>query len=107
MLHFFCRNIPENYHVLFLSAGGTGQTAGIALNLMQLKPNKCADYFVTGKWSEKAAKEASKFGTIHKVLPKMESYGCKFSDVLSVCINVWSRSVYSHIVSCSNSTMYD
>ncbi|XP_014770904.1 phosphoserine aminotransferase [Octopus bimaculoides] len=68
-------NIPENYHVLLLPAGGTGQTAAIALNLMQLKPNKCADYFVTGKWSEKAAKEASKFGTVHKVLPKMESYG--------------------------------
>ncbi|GAB1605832.1 phosphoserine aminotransferase-like [Argonauta hians] len=68
-------NVPENYHILLLPGGGTGQTAAIALNLMQLKPGNCADYFVTGKWSEKAVKEASKFGKVNLVLPPSHTYG--------------------------------
>lgn len=66
--------IPDNYKILFLQAGGTGQTAASAMNLIGLKPSHMADYFVTGAWSAKAAKEASKYGKINKVLPPMDSY---------------------------------
>ncbi|KAI6657367.1 hypothetical protein LOD99_115 [Oopsacas minuta] len=52
--------IPDNYKVLFISGGGTGQFAGVPLNLMRGDQPK-ADYVITGTWSAKAAKEAEKY----------------------------------------------
>lgn len=66
--------IPENYEVLFLQGGATGQFAGIPLNLIGLKPGKSADYMVTGAWSAKAAKEAEKYGNVNLVFPKSDQY---------------------------------
>jgi len=67
-------SIPDNYRVLFLQGGGNGQFAAVALNLIGRNPAKCADYIVTGSWSAKAAKEAEKYGKIHIVHPKLDSY---------------------------------
>ncbi|XP_043916811.1 phosphoserine aminotransferase [Protopterus annectens] len=67
-------NIPENYKVIFLQGGGSGQFSAVPLNLIGLKEAKCADYIVTGSWSAKAAKEAEKYGTVNLVLKKLESY---------------------------------
>jgi len=67
-------NVPDNYKILFLQGGGNGQFAAVALNFMNLKPSKCADYVVTGYWSERAAIEAKKFGTVNLVLPKVDKY---------------------------------
>ena len=54
-------HIPTNYRVLFEQGGGRGQFAAIPLNL--LPENGQADYFVTGHWSNCAAKEcAEKYG---------------------------------------------
>lgn len=51
-------NIPDNYKILFLQGGATLQFSMIPMNLV----NKgCADFIVTGAWSEKAYKEAAKF----------------------------------------------
>jgi phosphoserine aminotransferase len=44
------------------------------LNLLHLKPSQTADYLVTGYWSEKAAKEAEKFGKINWVVSKANKY---------------------------------
>ena len=44
------------------------------LNLINLKPKGSADYMVTGYWSEKAAKEAQKYGKVNLVLPKRLNY---------------------------------
>jgi len=52
---FFCRDVPNNYKVLFLQGGATGQFAAVPLNLHGDKSQ--ADYLVTGNWSEKAAEE--------------------------------------------------
>ena len=52
--------VPDNYKVLFLSGGGTGQFSGVPLNLMR-GDNPTADYVITGTWSAKAAKEAEKY----------------------------------------------
>ncbi|XP_047488680.1 probable phosphoserine aminotransferase [Penaeus chinensis] len=65
-------NVPSNYKVLFLQGGGTGQFAAVPLNLMS-RTGK-ADYIVTGTWSSKAAKEASKYGSVNLVFPKLEKY---------------------------------
>lgn len=56
-------NIPNNYHVLFLSGGATAQFAMVPLNL--LADNKKADYIDTGIWSKKAIAEAKRYGDIH------------------------------------------
>ena len=68
------RHIPDDYQVLFLPGGGSGQFAGIAMNLMGLKESRCADYVITGTWSAKAAKEAEKYGKVHLVFPKRDKY---------------------------------
>nr|XP_002736556.1 PREDICTED: phosphoserine aminotransferase-like [Saccoglossus kowalevskii] len=77
--HFpiFAINIPMNYKILFLQGGGTGLMAAVALNLMNRSESKCADYVVTGTWSAKAAKEAEKYGSVNRVLPKTSKYRSK------------------------------
>ncbi len=55
--------IPENYRVLFLQGGATGQFAGIPMNLTQAEDT--ADYINTGQWSKKAIAEAGKYCTVH------------------------------------------
>jgi len=67
-------SIPDSYAVLFLQGGGTGQFSAIPLNFLDLKSSQTADYLVTGYWSEKAAKEAEKFGKINWVVPKSDKY---------------------------------
>ncbi|XP_062874049.1 phosphoserine aminotransferase [Trichomycterus rosablanca] len=68
--------IPENYKVLFLQGGGSGQFSAVPLNLIGLKEGRCADYIVTGAWSSKAAKEAEKYGNVNVVHPKLDKYTC-------------------------------
>uniref|UniRef100_A0AC35FLB6 Phosphoserine transaminase n=1 Tax=Panagrolaimus sp. PS1159 TaxID=55785 RepID=A0AC35FLB6_9BILA len=61
--------IPDNYEILLLHGGGTGQFAGIPLNLRAFSKNAespTADYAITGSWSSNAAKEAEKYLTVKK-----------------------------------------
>lgn len=58
-------NIPENYKVLFLQGGASLQFSAIPLNL--LGKNAKADYINTGIWSEKALKEAKRYGDINVI----------------------------------------
>ncbi len=58
-------NIPENYQVLFLQGGASLQFSAIPLNL--LGKNNKADYIHTGIWSEKAYKEAKRYGDINVI----------------------------------------
>lgn len=67
-------NVPENYKILFLQGGGNGQFSAVALNLINLKPKRTADYIVTGYWSDRAALEARKYGNVNMVLPKLEKF---------------------------------
>lgn len=65
-------NIPDNYKVLFLQGGGTGQFSAVPLNLA--KEGASADYIVTGAWSAKAAKEAEKYVKVNPVFKKLDKY---------------------------------
>uniref|UniRef100_H2ZHN0 phosphoserine transaminase n=1 Tax=Ciona savignyi TaxID=51511 RepID=H2ZHN0_CIOSA len=67
-------NIPDNYKIIFLQGGATGQFSAVPLNLLNLSPDCTADYVVTGTWSAKAAKEAEKYGKINIVHPKLKKY---------------------------------
>lgn len=51
--------IPDNYKVLFLQGGATGQFAAIPLNIA--KQSDRADYVITGMWGKKAFKEGEKY----------------------------------------------
>jgi phosphoserine aminotransferase len=54
--------VPEGYSVLFLQGGASTQFLMSAINL--LKTNGKAAYLNTGTWSDKAIKEAKKFGEV-------------------------------------------
>jgi phosphoserine aminotransferase len=51
--------IPADYAVLFLQGGATQHFAQIPMNLAG--PEDCADYIVSGHWSEKAVREAAPY----------------------------------------------
>ena len=55
-------NIPENYKVLFLQGGASTQFSAIPMNLMTGSGK--ADYVITGQFSNKAYKEATKYGDV-------------------------------------------
>jgi phosphoserine aminotransferase len=55
--------IPANYKVLFLQGGASLQFSMVPLNL--LTEGRAADYIITGTWTDKAAKEAKKVGTVN------------------------------------------
>ena len=56
-------NVSDDYHVLFLQGGATGQFAAIPLNLTG--PSDVVDFIDTGSWSKKAIKEAQKYCTVN------------------------------------------
>ncbi len=55
-------SVPDSHEVLFLQGGATLQFAAIPMNLME---GGCADYAVTGNFSNKAAKEAALYGRVN------------------------------------------
>jgi phosphoserine aminotransferase len=54
--------IPDDYQVLFLQGGASLQFSMVPMNL--LPAGGSADYVITGSWSQKAAKEAKRVGTV-------------------------------------------
>ncbi|WP_026143064.1 MULTISPECIES: 3-phosphoserine/phosphohydroxythreonine transaminase [unclassified Thioalkalivibrio] len=63
-------NIPDDYSVLFLQGGATGQFAAIPMNLAN---GQGMDYIDTGAWSGKAIKEAQKYGPVNIVASSQAS----------------------------------
>uniref|UniRef100_A0A8C7BB84 Phosphoserine aminotransferase n=1 Tax=Neovison vison TaxID=452646 RepID=A0A8C7BB84_NEOVI len=95
------RAIPDNYKVIFVQGGGSGQFSAVPLNLIGRKAGRCADYVVTGSWSAKAAEEAKKFGTVNIVHPKLGSY-TKIPDP-----STWNLSPEaSYVYYCANETVH-
>ncbi|OBS82813.1 hypothetical protein A6R68_23193 [Neotoma lepida] len=94
-------DVPNNYKVIFVQGGGSGQFSAVPLNLIGLKAGRCADYVVTGTWSAKAAEEAKKFGTVNVVHPKLGSY-TKIPDPSTWNLNPDASYVYF----CANETVH-
>lgn len=67
-------NIPENYKILFLQGGASAQFSAVPLNLLQRSSDLSADYIVTGTWSNKAVKEAEKYGNVRIAHQKFDKY---------------------------------
>jgi phosphoserine aminotransferase len=55
--------LGDDYRVLFLQGGASGQFAMLPLNF--LPAGASADYLVSGVWGEKAVEEARKIGSVH------------------------------------------
>ena len=91
-------NVPNNYKVMFMAGGGTGQFAAVPLNLSA--EGKSADYCVSGTWSEKAFKEAKKFGNSNCVFSVN-----KFTTIPDE--STWSRDKdASYLYYCDNETIH-
>jgi len=63
--------VPDDYAVLFLQGGATGQFAAVPLNLQP--GGQAMDYLDTGAWSVKAIKEAQKYGPVNVVASSKDS----------------------------------
>ncbi len=91
--------IPDNYKVLFLQGGASTQFAAVPLNLMTTGK---ADYIVSGQFSGKAQKEASKYGDARIVASGKEN---NFSLIPTVTREDFRPDAdYVHI--CFNNTIY-
>ena len=55
--------IPDDYHVLFLQGGATGQFASVPMNLTG--SDDTIDFVDTGSWSKKTIKEAGKYCNVN------------------------------------------
>jgi phosphoserine aminotransferase len=63
-------NIPQEYSILFLQGGAQTCFSSIPLNLCN--NNKDVDYLVTGLWSQRAAKFASRYVNVNIVNPQLQ-----------------------------------
>ncbi len=86
--------IPDNYAVLFMQGGATGQFASVPMNLLRGK-NK-ADYVVTGIWSKKAAAEAKQYCEAKVVADGSEGGFTKIPEFSSWNLN--NDAAYLHYV---------
>ena len=88
--------IPDNYRVLFLQGGASMQFSAVPLNLMNRSGK--ADYVVTGQFSDKAYKEAKKYGDAllvassadrnHTYIPKLTKQDFRpDADYVHICLN--------------------
>ena len=88
--------IPDNYKVLFLQGGATTQFAAIPMNFMNGSGK--ADYIISGQWSNKAYKEATKYGDVKVVATsKEQNFSCvpevdknelrPDADYVYICLN--------------------
>src|SRR5690606_15462567 len=90
--------VPDGYSVLFLQGGASQQFAMVPMNL--LPEGGKAAYLDTGVWATKAAKEASKFGTVEIVASSSD----KNYTYIPKDFTVPSDATYFHYT--SNNTIY-
>ena len=62
---------PDDYRVLFLQGGATGQFAAVPMNLAG--EGDTVDYINTGSWSKKAIGEAKRYATVNVVADERSS----------------------------------
>lgn len=92
--------IPENYKVLFLQGGASSQFAAVPMNLMT--KSRKADYVLSGQFSTKAWKEASRYGDCKAVASSKED---TFSHIPELDEKEFRPDAdYFHI--CMNNTIY-
>ena len=92
-------NIPDNYKVGFIQGGASTQFAMVPMNLMTTGH---ADYIVTGNFSNRAAKEAAKFGQVDVVASSKDKTFTYIPDPDTIAYTPGAS--YVHI--CENNTIF-
>ena len=91
--------VPPNYRILFMQGGAIAHNALIPMNLMG--DRKVADYVVTGAWSTKSQKEASRYATVN-IAASSEASGFTTVPALSD----WKLSADpAYVFTCTNETI--
>ncbi len=91
--------VPEHFKLLFMQGGGLGENAFVPMNLSR---GETADFVVTGSWSQKSAKEAKRYCTVHEAA-NTESSG--FTTLQNPATwQLSTKPAYVHI--CSNETIH-
>jgi len=75
---------PENYRVLFLQGGATGQFSAIPLNLTSA--GDTALYLNTGAWSQKAITEAKRYCEVSVLADEKSSHYSTVPAAASYCV---------------------
>jgi phosphoserine aminotransferase len=91
--------VPANFKILFMQGGGLAENAIVPLNLSR---GETIDVVVTGSWSEKSYKEASKYCTSH-----LAASGADSNFTAIPAATQWqlsSNAQYVHI--CTNETIH-
>ena len=91
--------VPDNFRILFMQGGGIAENAIVPLNLSKGQP---ADFVVTGSWSQKSFKEASRYCDARLAHSNADSGHARLPDPLTWQLN--PRAAYVHI--CSNETIH-
>jgi phosphoserine aminotransferase len=87
--------VPANYKVLFLQGGASLQFSMVPLNL--LTPGTTADYIITGSWTDKAAKEARKVGSVNIAASTEADHFTRIPSQHE--LNLTANAAYAHITS--------
>lgn len=91
--------VPSHFKILFMQGGGLGENAIVPLNLSR---GEKADIVISGSWSEKSYKEASKYCQIHVAASGAET---KFTTVPAPAKWQLSQNTrYVHV--CTNETIH-
>ncbi len=91
--------VPAHFKILFMQGGGLAENAIVPLNLSR---GETVDVVVTGSWSEKSYKEASKYCTPHLAATGAESH---FTTLpVPAQWQLSSNAQYVHI--CTNETIH-
>ena len=93
-------NIPDTHEILFMQGGATFQFSAVPLNLMG--ENGAADYAVTGNFSNVAAKEAKKYGTVNIAATSEDCGHTYIPSQEQLVLNPGAK--YFHY--CANNTIY-
>lgn len=92
-------HVPESHEILFLQGGATLQFAAIPMNLME---GQTADYAITGNFSNKAAKEAEKYGTVHVACDTADTGHNRIPKQAELSLTSGAKYFYY----CANNTIY-
>jgi phosphoserine aminotransferase len=91
--------VPANFKILFMQGGGLAENAIVPLNLSR---GETVDVLVTGSWSEKSYKEASKYCTPHLAATGADSNFTTLPVTAQWQLSAGSQ--YVHI--CTNETIH-
>jgi phosphoserine aminotransferase len=94
--------VPPEFNILFMQGGALAENAIIPMNLAGRRPGASMDFVVTGSWSQKSVKEATKYGPVHVAASAEPTGFTSIPDAASWKLN--EQASYVHI--CSNETIH-